>query len=94
MPISWKGTLIQYSGRLHRHHPGKKKVRIYDYVDWDVPMLTAQRYLLNSQQSLRVPFQLIERSRELDLLVDLALGLRRAIREERSKIIRSDYGKK
>lgn len=39
MPISWKGTLIQYSGRLHRHHPGKKEVRIYDYVDREVPML-------------------------------------------------------
>jgi hypothetical protein len=33
MPISWKGTLIQYSGGLHRHHPGKEEVRIYDYVD-------------------------------------------------------------
>jgi superfamily II DNA or RNA helicase len=40
MPISWKGTLIQYSGRLHRHHPGKKEVRIYDYVDREVPMLS------------------------------------------------------
>lgn len=39
MPISWKGTLIQYSGRLHRHHPDKKEVRIYDYVDREVPML-------------------------------------------------------
>jgi superfamily II DNA or RNA helicase len=39
MPISWKGTLIQYSGRLHRHHPGKKEVRIYDYVDREVAML-------------------------------------------------------
>jgi superfamily II DNA or RNA helicase len=39
MPISWKGTLIQYSGRLHRHYPGKKEVRIYDYVDREVPML-------------------------------------------------------
>lgn len=39
MPISWKGTLIQYSGRLHRRHPGKKEVRIYDYVDREVPML-------------------------------------------------------
>ena len=39
MPISWKGTLIQYSGRLHRHHPAKSEVRIYDYVDCEVPML-------------------------------------------------------
>lgn len=39
MPISWKGTLIQYSGRLHRHHPSKTAVRIYDYVDREVPML-------------------------------------------------------
>ena len=39
MPVSWKGTLIQYAGRLHRHHPSKKEVRIYDYVDREVPML-------------------------------------------------------
>ena len=39
MPISWKGTLVQYTGRLHRLHPGKKEVRIYDYVDREVPML-------------------------------------------------------
>jgi superfamily II DNA or RNA helicase len=39
MPVSWKGTLIQYSGRLHRLHPAKTEVRIYDYVDREVPML-------------------------------------------------------
>src|SRR6266571_5011039 len=39
MPVSWKGTLIQYAGRLHRAHPGKREVRIYDYVDRAVPML-------------------------------------------------------
>jgi superfamily II DNA or RNA helicase len=39
MPVSWKGTLVQYSGRLHRGHPSKKEVRIYDYVDAKVPML-------------------------------------------------------
>ena len=33
MPISWKGTLQQYAGRLHREHADKKDVRIYDYVD-------------------------------------------------------------
>jgi superfamily II DNA or RNA helicase len=39
LPISWKGTLVQYAGRLHRLHPGKTEVRIYDYVDREVPML-------------------------------------------------------
>jgi len=39
MPVSWKGTLVQYAGRLHRLHPGKTEVRIYDYVDRDVPLL-------------------------------------------------------
>ncbi len=39
LPVSWKGTLIQYTGRLHRLHPGKTEVRIYDYLDRAVPML-------------------------------------------------------
>jgi Transposase len=39
MPVSWKGTLIQYSGRLHRLHPSKTEVRIHDYVDRQVLML-------------------------------------------------------
>jgi len=38
MPISWRGTLHQYAGRLHRFHDNKKIVRIYDYVDVNVPM--------------------------------------------------------
>jgi superfamily II DNA or RNA helicase len=33
MPISWKGTLQQYAGRLHREHAGKHDVRVYDYVE-------------------------------------------------------------
>jgi len=36
---AWKGTLIQYVGRLHRLHPGKREVRVIDYVDHQVPML-------------------------------------------------------
>jgi superfamily II DNA or RNA helicase len=39
MPISWKGTLQQYVGRLHRLHDAKRVVRVYDYVDSNVPML-------------------------------------------------------
>jgi superfamily II DNA or RNA helicase len=40
MPISWKGTLAQYVGRLHRLHHGKTEVVVYDYVDRFVPTLT------------------------------------------------------
>lgn len=39
MPVSWKGTLVQYAGRLHRLHAGKTEVRIYDYVDRNCPTL-------------------------------------------------------
>ncbi len=39
MPISWKGTLQQYAGRLHREHSSKKDVRIYDYAETDHPQL-------------------------------------------------------
>jgi superfamily II DNA or RNA helicase len=39
MPISWKGTLQQYVGRLHRVHQYKTEVQVYDYVDVSVPVL-------------------------------------------------------
>ncbi|OGP98666.1 MAG: restriction endonuclease subunit R [Deltaproteobacteria bacterium RBG_19FT_COMBO_46_12] len=39
MPISWRGTLQQYVGRLHRLHDNKQVVQVYDYVDIHIPML-------------------------------------------------------
>jgi superfamily II DNA or RNA helicase len=39
LPVSWRGTLTQYAGRLHRDHLGKSEVRIFDYVDHEVPVL-------------------------------------------------------
>src|SRR5215211_2665162 len=39
MPISWRGTVQQYVGRLHRLHADKRIVRVYDYVDASVPVL-------------------------------------------------------
>ena len=39
LPVSWRGTVAQYAGRLHRLCDGKREVRIYDYADLDVPML-------------------------------------------------------
>ena len=40
LPISWRGTLQQYVGRLHRLHAGKTEVRVHDYIDGAVPMLS------------------------------------------------------
>ena len=39
MPVSWRGILAQYAGRLHRLHAAKRDVVIYDYVDGNEPML-------------------------------------------------------
>lgn len=39
MPLSWRGTLQQYAGRLHRNHVDKEVVRIHDYIDSGYPQL-------------------------------------------------------
>lgn len=39
LPVSWRGTIAQYAGRLHRLHDSKREVRIYDYADLNTPML-------------------------------------------------------
>ncbi len=38
LPVSWKGIVAQYAGRLHREYSTKKDVRIYDYIDFHVSM--------------------------------------------------------
>jgi superfamily II DNA or RNA helicase len=40
MPISWKGTLQQYVGRLHRLHDSKRFVQVFEYVESNVLMLS------------------------------------------------------
>ncbi len=65
MPISWKGTLRQYAGRLHREHVEKQDVRIYDYVEPEQPQLArmwekrrrgyrAMGYLIKSTGTIEV----------------------------------------
>jgi hypothetical protein len=39
LPVSWRGIIAQYAGRLHRLQEGKREVRIYDYADLNEPML-------------------------------------------------------
>ncbi len=43
MPLSFKGRIIQYAGRLHRSFTGKKEVIIYDYCDSNIG-LTASMF--------------------------------------------------
>ena len=52
MPISWKGTLAQYAGRIHRESEGKELVTIFDYVDLSLPML--QRMYLKREKGYKV----------------------------------------
>jgi very-short-patch-repair endonuclease len=40
LPVSWRGTIAQYVGRLHRLYDGKREVRVVDYADLNVPMLS------------------------------------------------------
>ena len=39
LPVSWRGTIAQYVGRLHRLYDGKREVQVYDYADVNVPTL-------------------------------------------------------
>jgi very-short-patch-repair endonuclease len=40
MPVSWRGTIAQYVGRLQRLHDSKREVQVYDYADLEVPMFS------------------------------------------------------
>ncbi|EDL53725.1 DNA or RNA helicase of superfamily II [Vibrio mediterranei AK1] len=39
LPVSWKGSLVQYVGRIQREYDGKSEIRVIDYVDIKIPML-------------------------------------------------------
>lgn len=40
-PVSFKGRLVQYAGRILRAHPGKQTAEVHDYHDIEVPVLAA-----------------------------------------------------
>jgi superfamily II DNA or RNA helicase len=59
MPISWRGTLQQYVGRLHRQHQQKKLVQVYDYVDHKVPVLR-RMYEKRVKGYLAIGYEILE----------------------------------
>jgi hypothetical protein len=41
LPVSWRGTIAQYVGHLHRLHDRKREVRAYDYADLELEAMAS-----------------------------------------------------
>lgn len=68
MPVSWKGTLQQYAGRLHREHASKADVRIIDFIDAGHPALL--RMWSKRQTGYKaMGYRLADSSASMELLV-------------------------
>ncbi|MGH8831726.1 MAG: hypothetical protein ACREXV_11625, partial [Polaromonas sp.] len=70
MPISWKGTLQQYAGRLHREHADKTRVRIIDFVDTGHPALLRmweKRQRGYQAMGYRIPFAAVGDNLDFDM---------------------------
>lgn len=72
LPISWKGSLAQYAGRIHRQAEGKDRVMIYDYVDASLP--TLQRMYQHRSKGYDAMGYTIAEGND-DALVQVQLGL-------------------
>jgi superfamily II DNA or RNA helicase len=72
MPVSWKGTLQQYAGRLHREHASKTDVRIIDFVDTGHPVLL--RMWDKRQRGYRAMGYRIEEQRELGEISEICVS--------------------
>ena len=72
LPISWKGLVAQYAGRLHRENEGKKDVRIYDYIDIHEPVCD-NMYRKRLKGYASIGYKII--SRHLPTLFDNVKGI-------------------
>jgi superfamily II DNA or RNA helicase len=60
MPLSFKGRLIQYAGRLHRASSGKREAIIYDYVDRNLALgitMFRKRLITYRKMGYRITFE-------------------------------------
>lgn len=72
LPISWKGTLVQYVGRIQRQFEGKDKVIVFDYLDSSLPMLQ-RMYQKRAKGYAAMGYTVTEKNDEL-LQANLDLG--------------------
>lgn len=73
LPISWKGSLVQYVGRIQRQFEGKDKVIVFDYLDSSLPMLQ-RMYKKREKGYAAMGYSITEKADEL-LQVNLDLDL-------------------
>jgi superfamily II DNA or RNA helicase len=78
-PISFKGKVSQYAGRLHRNYQGKTEVKIYDYIDIHIHKFERMYHKrLSAYKSIGYTFKSYENSRNegiygSDQYIDLLL---------------------
>ena len=71
LPISWKGKVAQYAGRLHRNYEGKTEVQVYDYVDIHIPALERMyQKRVKSYSSIGYKIKLLSTNSTPDLIYD------------------------
>jgi superfamily II DNA or RNA helicase len=59
MPLSFKGRVIQYAGRLHRDHTDKREVQVFDYLDENHPITLAMfRRRASAYRQMRYQFSI------------------------------------
>ncbi len=73
LPISWRGRLVQYAGRLHRRCDGKREVRIYDYLDQRVAMC-AKMFNRRSRGYRDIGYDMVMTNDSLNWRLDIPFG--------------------
>ena len=79
LPISWKGLVAQYAGRLHRENEGKADVRIYDYIDIHEPVCESM-YRKRLKGYSVIGYRVL--SKDCQTLFDVTEGLQSSPHEE------------
>ena len=79
IPISWKGLVAQYAGRLHRENEGKADVRIYDYIDIHEPVCESM-YRKRLKGYSAIGYRVL--SKDCQTLFDATEGLQSSPHEE------------